>query len=113
MEMSRNAYILELFVLFVMIIPSPVFAAQVAQIVPAYSYMLSELAGSGFRGYVSLLLSDGVTLTVYWKEFGLTILESFPTVGVTLLCASILVALGMFRLAVKNFDAAIIHPQFA
>ena len=33
--MSRNAYILGLFVLFVMIIPPPVFAAQVAQLVPA------------------------------------------------------------------------------
>lgn len=88
-------------------------AVATASVIPAYSYAASELAGSGFGSYAALLLSDGATLAFYWKEFGLTLLESFPVVGTTLLCATTLLSLSMFRLAAKSFDAAVIRQQFA
>lgn len=84
-----------------------------ALVLPAYSYTASELAESGFGSYASLILSDGAMLTAFWKEFGLTLLESFPILGVTMLCAAVLLSLSMLRLATKNFSVAIIHRQFA
>ena len=42
---------------------------------------------TGFYDYASLILSDGTTLTSYWKEFVLSLVESLPLLGLTTLLA--------------------------
>lgn len=80
---------------------------------PAYQYAMSELTTSGFLSYASLLLSDSGMLMLYWKEFGLTLLESLPVFGILLFGTAVLVFFGMLRLAAKNFDGAFMDQQFA
>lgn len=40
---------------------------------------------TGFYEYASLIFSDGTTLTSYWKEFTLSLIESLPLLGLTIL----------------------------
>ena len=44
---------------------------------------------TGFYDYLSLVMSDGATLTTYWKEFALSLMESLPLVGLITLFAII------------------------
>ena len=44
---------------------------------------------SGFYDYLSLVMSDGATLTTYWKEFALSLVESLPLIGLITLFAII------------------------
>lgn len=79
----------------------------------AYNYTITELAGSGFTNYFSLLFSDADALVLYWKEFGLTLLESLPLFGVSILILSVLFCLSMLRTVAKNIDIAFTHLHLA
>ena len=52
----------------------------------------SDLAQSGFYQYFSLLLSDGATLSLYWKQLGLSLVESLPLLNLAILLS----VLGVF-----------------
>jgi|ERR1035437_42741 hypothetical protein len=52
----------------------------------------NDLAQSGFYQYFSLLLSDGATLSLYWKQLGLSLVESLPLLNLALLLS----VLGVF-----------------
>ncbi len=51
--------------------------------------LYSALARSGFYEYVSLVFSADGTLFSYWKELGISILESTPILGMIILLAAV------------------------
>jgi hypothetical protein len=54
--------------------------------------LFSNLGQTGFYQYSSLLLSDGATIGLYWKQLGLSLIESLPLLNIAML----LVVLGVF-----------------
>ncbi|MDO8515894.1 MAG: hypothetical protein Q7S28_01440 [bacterium] len=40
---------------------------------------------SGFSQFAALLMTDGKLIAVYWQDFALSLAETFPTLGVTVL----------------------------
>jgi hypothetical protein len=70
--------------------------------IPTAQYTMAEFYQSGFYQYSSLLLSDGGSLLLYWKEFTLTLAESAPLLGITLSLALIFVLFGSLQSVFKN-----------
>ena len=50
-------------------------------LVPALQYAASQFAASGFFSYLSLAFSDSATMTTYWRELGLSLLDSLPSIA--------------------------------
>lgn len=59
--------------------------------------ILSDLAGSGFYEYVSLVLSNPSMVLTFWKELLLSLIETLPFEWITLAVASI----GAWMLSVR------------
>ena len=54
-------------------------------LVPALQYTANQLYASGFNDYLSLMLSDHTLVLTYWREFGLSLIESLPSLALLLL----------------------------
>ena len=80
-------------------------------IIPAFQYALQEFSRTGFYEYFSLLFSDGGLLLSYWKEFSLSLIESLPLLGLTVLLVTIFALLKSFTLAAKNMRVAFLRSQ--
>ena len=65
--------------------------AAVIALVPAFQYAFASAAQSGFSGYLSLIVSDGGSLAAYWKDLGLTLVESAPIAGCAMVLGILLV----------------------
>jgi hypothetical protein len=65
-------------------------------------YMLQGLSQSGFYNYFSLLISDPDMMLTYWREFALSIVESAPFIGITILLAAIAVLMFSARIFANN-----------
>ncbi len=55
-------------------------------------YALFELSRSSFASYASLALSDSGAITILWREFIFSLLESLPVLEITLVFISVFVA---------------------
>jgi hypothetical protein len=71
--------------------------ASAVTLVEALKYSAGAIAGSGFSEYLSLIFSDGGSLVAYWKEFLISLVESLPLLGITLVVASVLALLVSLR----------------
>lgn len=60
-------------------------------------YLWENLHASSFYTYLSLIGSDGSLLLSSWKEFGLSLLESFPTIEIALILVGIVIILQSMR----------------
>lgn len=69
----------------------------------------AKLLESGFINYASLLFSDSGAVLSYWREFSITLIESLPLLGLTLILLALLTLLQAFRLAAKNSSALFTH----
>jgi len=61
-------------------------------LVPVMQYTLQQFAASGFDEYLSLLFADNGVALSYWREFGLSLVESLPSLALLLLlplCAAL------------------------
>ena len=67
--------------------------------IPVFNYFVLELVQSGVTQYISLVLSDGGLLLASWQEFLLSLAESLPITGISLLLGIIFLFLGSLRLA--------------
>ena len=76
--------------------------ASFAGIVEAIIRLVQSATKSGFSQYLSLLFSDSSIFFSYWKEFGLSLLESLPLVSITLLLSVALVFLWSGARVLKN-----------
>jgi len=75
-------------------------------LVPVIEYTADQLYKSGFYDYVSLVLSDRADVVLYWREFGLSLLESLPSVALlTLLPIAVAFLWSLSRL-IKNIKTA-------
>ena len=59
--------------------------ASGAALVPALQYTANQLYASGFEDYLSLMLSDQGSVLTYWREFGLSLVESLPSLALLVL----------------------------
>ena len=85
--------------------------ASIFVLIPAYQYAASEFAQSGFLQYFSVAFSDSGIVFIYWKEFALTLAESAPVFGATILLSAIFALLGSFALTIKNARRAFLSVQ--
>ncbi len=78
--------------------------ASVSAGVAAVLVLANSLTASGFWKFISLVFSDGATVMTYWREFSLSILESFsvPEMLATLACVFAVMVSLKFLLKNKN-----------
>jgi ABC-type phosphate/phosphonate transport system permease subunit len=79
--------------------------AALAAFVPAWNFLSSEAAQSGFAQFASLVFSDFSVVTAYWKDFLLSLLESLPVYG----SLAVLGSLFAFGLSLRSLSNAIIQ----
>jgi hypothetical protein len=63
---------------------------------PAFKELRNEVVLSGFAQFVSLFISDSSVALANWKDFGMLLLESLPTFGLTavlVICFSLLASM--------------------
>ena len=68
-----------------------------ALMVPAASFAAREFSQSAFASYFSLLFSDGGMALANWKDLTLSLAESSPIIGVTLILAAAFALLASVR----------------
>ena len=73
-----------------------------ALLVPALEYTSSQLYASGFYEYLSLLSSDHSLVLTYWREFGLSLIESLPSLALLLLLPTVVALVWSLARLVKN-----------
>lgn len=73
-----------------------------ALLVPALEYTMSQLYASGFYDYLSLILSDHSLVLTYWREFGLSLIESLPSLALLLLLPTIVALVWSLARLIKN-----------
>ncbi|MDB5238867.1 MAG: hypothetical protein JWO00_202 [Candidatus Parcubacteria bacterium] len=56
--------------------------AAVVALIPSIQYIAAQAAASGFNEYVSLIMSDGSSLSGSWGPLALSIVDSIPLLGV-------------------------------
>lgn len=71
----------------------------------AGSYTARAFYASDFYTYLTLGLTDLSTVSLYSKEFLLSLVESLPIVSLTLLFASVLALLSSARASVRHIRA--------
>jgi hypothetical protein len=82
--------------------------AAAAALVPAWNFLASEAARSGFAAFVSLVFSDFSVVLTYWNDFALSLLDSLPVYGFVAVLGSLLVfgiSIRSFILTVSRFSA--------
>ncbi len=87
--------------------------ASLLALVPAVQYALQGFSQSGFYNYFSLLFSDGLTLLTYWKEFSLSLAESFPLTEMVVFLSIMFILLISLKLFIKNTKVAFLSAQFS
>ncbi len=73
-----------------------------ALLVPLFQYAAREFYTSGFYDYAALFFSDHSTVTLSWREFLMTLLESLPSIALLFLLVAIGALLWFTRSAIKN-----------
>lgn len=81
--------------------------STVATIALVWSWFItqSEVAQSGFSQFFSLLVSDTNMVTVLWRQFSMSIIESFPVIGAIAILGSLLVLLVSVRSFMRDIAA--------
>jgi hypothetical protein len=80
-----------------------------AALVPVVEYTLNQLYTSGFYDYLSLMLSDNGSVVTYWREFGLSLLESLPSIALLLLLPIMVALIWSLVRLVKNARTALMY----
>jgi hypothetical protein len=72
---------------------------------PALKFAFSELSQSGFVQFFSLLFSDFKTISIYWQDFIVSLLEIFPATSFLILLSASVALLGAFRFLTKDIKS--------
>ncbi|HWB33793.1 MAG TPA: hypothetical protein VG753_00515 [Candidatus Paceibacterota bacterium] len=54
---------------------------SLAALLPAVAYAGQQFAASGFSTYLSLIFSDSGAAATYWRELGLSLMDSLPSLA--------------------------------
>jgi hypothetical protein len=76
--------------------------ASFAVLVPVVQYTAEQLYASGFYDYASLFMSDRGLVFTYWREFGLSLVESLPSVALLVLIPIAVALLWSVSRLIKN-----------
>ena len=76
--------------------------ASSAVLVPALAYMSNQLYASGFYDYLSLLSSEHSLVLTYWREFGLSLIESLPSLALLLVLPTVVALVWSLARLIKN-----------
>ena len=76
-------------------------------LVPALAYTSSQLYASGFYDYLSLISSDHSLVLTYWREFGLSLVESLPSLALLLLLPTVVALVWSLARLIKNAQTAL------
>lgn len=87
------------------------FLVSTFAIFPAFNYLRAETQTSGFLEYISLAFS-GNTIFSYWADFGASLVESLPTVGIALTFATLFGALWGLRGFMRMKRTSVAIPSF-
>lgn len=70
-----------------------------------YSFQesLAESARSGFSQFLSFFWTDFGTAAAYWKDFAISIVESFPAFGALAIFGALCVILFSMRALIRDF----------
>jgi hypothetical protein len=71
-------------------------------LIPAWKVLASDLTQSGVFEYLSLVFSNGNSILPYWKELGLSIVESLPMMSIVLSLSLIFILFFSLRYATKQ-----------
>ena len=71
----------------------------------ALQYTFQELYLSNFYQYMSIIMTDGINLTSFFKEFVLSLTESIPLFGLTVLLSTTFILLYSIKLATEKRGA--------
>ena len=58
---------------------------------------------SGLSEYLSLLISDGVSIASYWQTYTMSVVESLPIVPITMVIASIWIFVWSINTIIENY----------
>lgn len=78
-------------------------------LVPAFGYAAQEFSQSSFKQYLSLFFSDSAIAIGYWKEFSLSLADSLPLFGITLVLSMLFALVSSLKLALNR--AKIVFPS--
>jgi ABC-type spermidine/putrescine transport system permease subunit I len=68
---------------------------------PALNLLISDLSQSGFLQFLSLTFSDFSTITMYWRSFTMTLLQTLPAISLALFLAVLLTFLQSIKSLTK------------
>jgi hypothetical protein len=77
----------------------------VALFVPIIEDLTLQFTQSGFYNYMSLLFSDTHSVTLYWKEFMLSLADSLPMTNLILSAGLIFIILLFIRRTITSFKS--------
>ena len=66
--------------------------------IPSMRHLVTEISGSGFPLYLSLIASDSDILFSHLGEFFLSLIESLPLTSITLILSLVFLLLGAVRI---------------
>ena len=75
---------------------------SIVALVPMVKFFISDFLQSGFWNYFSLIFSDSGAVLSYWKELGLSLLESLPVLSSAVVLVLVLILLMVGRSAIHN-----------
>lgn len=75
---------------------------SLAAVIPTFITMRTSMVQSGFTEFFSLLFSDAGSITAYWQNFALTLLESLPAVSIAAFLATVFVFFGSLRFLTRD-----------
>lgn len=78
------------------------FLASLIALFPAFKMLNSDMANSGFLSFSSLIFSDFSTVMIYWRNFGMAVLETLPAMSFAIFLAVVLAMAQSFVLVFKN-----------
>jgi cation transport ATPase len=77
-------------------------------LVPVWQYTTEQFYASGFSEYLTLIASDRSAVLPYWKEIGLSLIESLPSIALLVLIPILAALLWSLVRLVKNVRSAFI-----
>ncbi len=78
--------------------------AALGGLIPAWRELHTELSQSGFAQFVLLLFSDAGFVAAYWREFGLSLAESLPILGISAILGSAFAFLLSARFLTRDLE---------
>ena len=90
----------------VVFITTPILALSFAGLAWGVMSAASSLAHSSLGQYLSLAVSDPMSVATLWQSFSLTIIESLPIFALTIICGTLIALLTSIFVAAHNVKRA-------